>query len=131
MTVAAEAAAKSAGLPLALVHNALLEREAAGSTGVGDGVALPHARVPGLDRLQAVFVPLETPVPFGANDDQPVDLICVLLAPVDASGVEHVQAMAKLARLLRDPQRRAQIRKARTADAVHALLVQDAHPSAA
>ncbi|MBW3558786.1 MAG: PTS sugar transporter subunit IIA [Proteobacteria bacterium] len=131
LSLAAETAARNVGLPVGMVQAALLEREAVGSTGVGDGVALPHARLPGLDRLQAVFIRLDAPVPFGALDDQPVDLMCVLLVPAEAPGAEHIQALAKLARLLRQPRLREQIRKAQGADAIHALLVQSAQPSAA
>ena len=131
LTVAAEVAARSAGLPSAVVTSAILEREATGSTGVGDGVALPHARIPGLERLHAVFVRLDAPVPFDALDGQPVDLVLVLLVPAEASGAEHIQALARVARLLRQPELRRQLRKAQSADAIHALLVQDAQPSAA
>ena len=131
LTLAADIAARSARLPVAPVQAALLEREAAGGTGVGDGVALPHARLAGLDRLHAAFIRLDAPVPFEALDDQPVDLLCVLLIPAEAPGAEHIQALAKLARLLRQPRLREQIRKAQGADAIHALLVQNAQPSAA
>lgn len=131
LIVAADAAARAAGLPAPLVQAALAEREAQGSTGVGDGVALPHARMAGLDRLHAAFIRLDAPVEFGSMDNQPVDLIGVLLIPEADAGVEHIQALAKFARLLRHPERRALIRKAGGADAIHALLVQDARPSAA
>lgn len=130
IALAAELAAKSAGLAPASVLAALLEREATGSTGVGDGVALPHGRLPGLERLCAAFLRLDPPVPFGAMDDQPVDLVFVLLAPSDAPGVEHIQALAKVARLLRRPDLREQLRKAQTADAIHALLMREDQPSA-
>jgi PTS system nitrogen regulatory IIA component len=131
LTLAGEIAARNAGLPAAVVQSVLMEREAAGSTGVGDGVALPHGRVAGLSRLQASFIRLDAPIPFGSLDDQPVDLLCVLLVPAETSGAEHIQALAKLARVLRQPRLREQIRKAQSADAIHALLVQDAQPSAA
>ena len=131
LSLAGEIAARNAGLPAAVVQAALLEREAAGSTGVGDGVALPHGRVPGLQRLQASFIRLDAPVPFGSLEVRPVDLRCVLLAPAESSGAEHIQALARLARVLRQPRLREQIRKAQSADAIHALLVQDAQPSAA
>ena len=131
LVVAAEVAARTSGLPSPVIHAALLDREAAGSTGVGEGVALPHARLPGLDRMRAVFVRLESPVPFDAVDDQPVDLIFALLVPAEATGVEHLQALAKVARLLRRPELREQLRKAQSPDAVHALLARDSHPSAA
>jgi PTS system nitrogen regulatory IIA component len=88
-------------------------------------VAVPHARLKGLDRMRGVFVRLEQPVDFDAVDDQPVDLIFALFAPKDATGVEHLRALARVSRLLRQSDLRQQLRQARTTDAIHALLVQD------
>ena len=130
LSVIADIAARSFGLPSEQVLDALLEREAAGSTGVGHGVAVPHARLEGLDRMRAVFVRLEQPVPFEAVDDQPVDLMFALFAPKGASS-EHLRALARVSRLLRQPEIREQLRQARTAEAMHLLLVQEAQPSAA
>jgi PTS system nitrogen regulatory IIA component len=130
LTVIAEIAARSFGLKTAEVLDALLEREAAGSTGVGHGVAVPHARLPGLARLRGVFVRLEQPVEFQAVDDRPVDLLFALFAPPDAHG-EHLRALARVSRLLRQADIREQLRQARGADAIHALLVQEAKSSAA
>ncbi len=112
------------------VFDALVEREAHGSTGVGRGVAVPHARLPGLDRMRAVFVRLDAPVAFDAVDDQPVDLLFALFAPEHA-GSEHLRALARVSRLLRSEEMRQQLRLARNADAIHALLHQDAEASAA
>jgi len=131
LCVVAEMAARSFGLKKpAEVLDALLEREAAGSTGVGYGVAVPHARLKGIDRLRGVFVRLETPVAFDAVDDRPVDLIFALFAPPDASG-EHLRALARVSRVLRQADLREQLRKARGVDAILALLVQEARPTAA
>jgi PTS system nitrogen regulatory IIA component len=130
LTVVAEMAARAFRLKRVDVLEALLEREAAGSTGVGYGVALPHARLAGLDRLRGVFVRLEHPIDFQAVDDRPVDLIFALFAPPEASG-EHLRALARVARVLRQSDLREQLRQAHGADAVHALLVQEARPSAA
>jgi PTS system nitrogen regulatory IIA component len=130
LCVVAEMAARSFRLKPAEVLDALLEREAAGSTGVGYGVAVPHARLPGLTRLRGVFVRLEQPVAFDAVDDRPVDLIFALFAPPEASG-EHLRALARVSRVLRQSDLREQLRQARGADAIHALLVQEARPSAA
>lgn len=127
---AAEIAARLYGLKASAVADSLMERERKGSTGVGSGVAVPHARLQGLDRMRGLFVRLETPIDFGAVDDQPVDLMFVLLAPADAK-TEHLQALAKISRALRKPELREQLRQARTQDALHALLVQDTHSSAA
>jgi nitrogen PTS system EIIA component len=112
------------------VFDALVEREAQGSTGVGRGVAVPHARLPGLDRMRAVFVRLDEPVAFDAVDDQPVDLLFALFAPEHA-GSEHLRALARVSRLLRSDKMRQQLRLARSADAIYALLHQDAEASAA
>ena len=125
-----DVAARVLGRPASELFNALSEREAEGSTGVGYGVALPHARLERLDRLQAVFVRLETPVAFDAIDGQPVDLMLALFAP-DHAGVEHLRALARISRTLRRPGLREQLRTARTADAVRALLTLEASPSAA
>jgi len=130
LSVVADIAARSFGLSAGDVLDALLEREAAGSTGVGNGVAVPHARLQGLDRMRGVFVRLEQPVPFEAVDDQPVDLVFALFAPKAASS-EHLRALARVSRLLRKAEFREQLRQAKTADAIHVLLAQEAQPSAA
>jgi PTS system nitrogen regulatory IIA component len=132
LAVIAEIAARKLRLDAGDILDLLLEREAAGSTGVGHGVAAPHARLAGLDRMRGVFVRLEQPVDFDAVDDQPVDLVFALFAPKDA-GAEHLRALARVSRLLRQSDLREQLRQARTADAIHTLLVQEptARPSAA
>ncbi len=124
LAVIAEIAARNFGLDAGHTLDALTDREQAGSTGVGHGVAAPHARLAGLDRMRGVFVRLEQPVEFDSVDDQPVDLIFALFAPKDA-GTEHLRALARVSRLLRQPKLREHLRQARTVDAIHALLVQD------
>jgi PTS system nitrogen regulatory IIA component len=130
LSTAGEIAARLYGLKASAIADSLIERERKGSTGVGAGVAVPHARVEGLTRLRGIFMRLETPIDFGAVDDQPVDLVFVLLAPADAK-TEHLQALARISRALRKPELREQLRQARTQDALHALLVADTHSSAA
>ena len=88
LQMVADVAARQLGLDSAEVHQALLEREKLGSTGVGQGVAVPHAALKGLDRMHGIFVRLETPVDYDSIDDMPVDLIFALLAPENA-GTEH------------------------------------------
>ncbi|WP_068878932.1 MULTISPECIES: PTS IIA-like nitrogen regulatory protein PtsN [unclassified Phenylobacterium] len=131
LAVIAEIAGRNFGLEPAEVLEALSEREAAGSTGVGHGVGVPHARLEGLQRMRGIFVRLEQPVEFESVDDQPVDLLFALFAPKNA-GAEHLRALARVSRLLRQSDLREQLRKARSADAIHALLVQDmsARPAA-
>jgi len=130
LAVIAEIAARNFHLDAGDVLDALSEREAAGSTGVGYGVAVPHARLEGLQRMRGVFVRLEQPVEFESVDDQPVDLLFALFAPKNA-GAEHLRALARVSRIMRQSDLREHLRKARTADALHALLVQDAARPAA
>ena len=94
------------------------------------GVAVPHARLRDLDRMRGVFIRLETPVEFGAVDDQPVDLVFALLAPAHSRS-EHLRALARVSRVLRQADLREQLRQARSTDAVYALLAREARPSAA
>ncbi|QQQ17366.1 PTS IIA-like nitrogen regulatory protein PtsN [Brevundimonas vitis] len=128
--VLAEAAARNLGVDEQTVLDALMEREALGSTGLGSGVAVPHARLDGLNRVCAVFVRLDTPVNFGAVDDRPVDLLFGLFAP-PRDGAEHLRALAAVSRALRDPELREKLRQARTVDAVSALFVREAPATAA
>lgn len=128
--VLAEAAARNLGVDEQTVLDALMEREALGSTGLGSGVAVPHARLDGLNRVCAVFVRLDTPVNFGAVDDRPVDLLFGLFAP-PRDGAEHLRALAAVSRTLRDPELREKLRQARTVDAVSALFVREAPATAA
>jgi PTS system nitrogen regulatory IIA component len=130
LSVIADVAARSWGLDQAAVLDALLEREAAGSTGVGHGIAVPHARIEGLDQMRALFVRLETPIAYEAVDGAKVDLLFALLAPPDA-GTEHLRALARVSRLMRQSELRAQLRQARSSEAILALLEREAQPSAA
>lgn len=130
LNVVAEVAARAYHLDAGRVFDGLITREQAGSTGVGHGVAVPHARLPELRRMSAVFVRLYQPVAFEAVDGKPVDLLFALFAPADANG-EHLRALARVSRLLRKADLRERLRQARTIDAIHALLVDDAQPSAA
>lgn len=130
LTMVAEIAARFVEATAADVTAKLLERERLGSTGVGHGVAVPHARLKGLGRMHGVFIQLDEPVEFGAVDERPVDLIFALLAPADHPA-EHLRALAKVSRALRQADLREQLRQAKSADAVRALLVRDAGPKAA
>jgi PTS system nitrogen regulatory IIA component len=130
MHVLSEAAARSLNLDEQVVFDALMEREALGSTGLGSGVAVPHARLDGLDRVCAVFVRLDTPVVFGSVDDRPVDILFGLFAP-PRDGAEHLRALAAVSRALRSPELREKLRQARTLDAVNALFVREAPATAA
>ena len=126
----AETAAQAYGLDAQVVYDALNEREALGSTALGSGVAVPHARLAGLDGVSAVFVRLEQPVAFAALDERPVDLLLGLFAaPEDGAG--HLRALAAASRALRSPELRDQLRRAENADAVLALLLRQSEAEAA
>lgn len=109
------------GLDSAATLDALQERETLGPTGVGHGVALPHARLHGLDKVAGIFIRLERPLDFDAVDRMPVDLIFALFAPKD-SGVEHLKALAVVSRTLRDEATRAKLRQNTDPAALHAVL---------
>ena len=112
------------------VVSAASERERLGSTGVGNGVALPHARIDGMDRVVAGFARLAEPLEFDAVDGRPVDLVAFLLAPADAGGA-HLRALARVSRLLRRPELRARLRAAPDAQALYAILQDDQASAAA
>src|SRR5262245_2621282 len=99
----ADKAAALTGLDGRDILEALLQRERVGSTAVGRGIAIPHGRLAGLERILSLFARLEQPVDFEAPDEEPVDLIFVLLAPEHA-GADHLKALARVSRLLREPQ---------------------------
>src|SRR5947209_10103821 len=99
----------------------LLQREKLGSTGVGGGIAIPHGKLPKLTRLFGLFARLERPIDFEALDGQPVDLIFLLLAP-EAAGADHLKALARVARLLREGDVVSKLRQSRDADAIYAVL---------
>lgn len=101
------------------IRDALLEREQLGSTGVGEGVAIPHGKIKGLPKITGVLARLNQPIDFDSVDAQPVDLVFLLLAPEDASAA-HLKALAKVSRLLRDEDARAALRGAETAEGLYA-----------
>jgi nitrogen PTS system EIIA component len=104
------------------IFEILLQREKLGSTGVGNGIAIPHGKLPKLDHLFGLFARLDRPVEFEALDGQPVDLIFLLLAP-EAAGADHLKALARVARLLRDPDVARKLRESRDAEALYAVLM--------
>lgn len=112
------------------VFEALLERERLGGTGMGRGVAAPHARLPALDGIRGVFVSLDKAIDFDAVDDQPVDLVFALLAPEDA-GADHLRALARVSRALRDPAVCAKLRSCDDAAALYAVLTENLSTRAA
>jgi nitrogen PTS system EIIA component len=126
----ARKAAEMTGQAERSIFDVLLERERLGTTGVGRGIAIPHGKLPGLPGVVAVFARLERPVDFDSIDDQPVDLLCLLLAP-DGAGADHLKALARVSRLLRDPVLCDKLRGAESGDAIMALLAQQERSFAA
>ena len=104
-----------------VIFETLLQRERLGSTGIGHGIAIPHGKLPNLDKLFGVFARLDRPVDFEALDGQAVDLVFLLLAP-EGAGADHLKALAKVARLLRDPEIAHKLRESRDAEALYAVL---------
>lgn len=110
--------------------DALLQRERLGTTGIGHGIAIPHARISELDRLLGVFARLDRPVDFEALDDQPSDLVFLLVAP-DTADAESLKALARIARVLRDPAVQQQLRQERDRNSAHRLLTRKSECHAA
>ena len=118
-----ELAADAYGLNAGHVCSALMERESLGPTGVGKGIALPHARLDGLDGVCGTFLKLEKPLDFDSVDRQPVDLVFCLLAPEDA-GVDHLKALALVSRTMREPALCAKLRANADEATLHTLLTE-------
>ena len=126
----AKRAADIAGLHERTIFDALIERERLGTTGVGNGIAIPHGKLPGLDRLYGLFARLDKPIEFDSIDEQPVDLIFLLLAP-ECAGSDHLKALARVSRLLRDRRTCEKLRGSDDSDALYALLTLSAAEAAA
>jgi PTS system nitrogen regulatory IIA component len=119
----AQATAKLTGIDHRAIFETLSTREKLGSTGLGQGIAVPHGKIAALDRVRGVFARLAGPVDFGAVDGQPVDLVFVLLAP-DHAGADHLKALARISRLMRDPATVAKLRGTDTAEGLYAILTE-------
>ena len=128
-----ELAAKAAevtGLPEREIFDVILQRERLGSTGVGNGIAIPHGKLTSIKSIVGVFARLAAPVDFEALDDQPVDLVFLLLAP-EGSGADHLKALARIARVLRDSDMVAKLRVTESASAISTLLTDSPASNAA
>jgi PTS system nitrogen regulatory IIA component len=119
----AKCAARVTGVNDRKIFETLLERERLGSTGVGSGIAIPHGKLSDFKGLYGVFARLERPVEFDAIDEQPVDLIFLLLAP-EGAGADHLKALARVSRLLRDTSMCEKLRGTDTADGLYMVLTQ-------
>lgn len=118
------------GLPARTTLDALQDRESIGPTGVGNGVALPHARIDSLDHVAGVFLKLERPLPFEAVDRQPVDLVFALFAPGDG-GARHLKALASVSRALRSEKVRAKLRANDDPAILYSILIDSEQSQAA
>ena len=105
------------------IFDVLMERERLGTTGVGNGIAIPHGKLATVDRLYGLFARLETPVDFQSIDEQPVDLVFLLLAP-ETAGADHLKALARVSRLLRDASVCEKLRGTDNNEALYALLTE-------
>ena len=114
-------AAKLSGQNERVIFETLMQREKLGSTGVGNGIAIPHGKLPKLEKLFGFFARLERPIDFEAMDGQPVDLVFLLLAP-EGAGADHLKALARIARLLRDQDVAKKLRASRDAQAIYSVL---------
>ncbi len=118
-----QAMAKATGIDHRAIFETLSTREKLGSTGLGQGIAVPHGKIAALDRVHGLFARLAAPVDFEAVDGQPVDLVFVLLAP-DHAGADHLKALARISRLMRDPAIVAKLRGTDTAEGLYAILTE-------
>ncbi|MGV8831484.1 MAG: PTS sugar transporter subunit IIA [Devosia sp.] len=116
-------AAELTGHPRADILNAITSREELGSTGLGNGIAIPHGKIVGLKGVTALFARLDQPIEFDSVDDQPVDLVIMLLAPTGA-GADHLKALSRVARLLRTEAVVEELRKTQDPARLHAILTE-------
>ena len=124
------ACVRATGLDERKIFGVLMDRERLGTTGVGSGIAIPHGKLAELDRLYGIFARLEKPVDFQSIDDRPVDLIFVLLAPEEA-GADHLKALARVSRLLRDHDICDKLRGTAEVDALFAIMTESQETRAA
>jgi PTS system nitrogen regulatory IIA component len=116
-------AAAHTGLSERDIFDTLLQRERLGSTGVGHGVAIPHGKLAALENITGLFVRLDEPIDFDAIDDQPVDLVFLLLAP-ESAGADHLKALARISRLLREPKAVKKLRTSKDGAALYSVLTE-------
>ena len=119
----AQRAAELTGLPERRIFETLIERERLGSTGMGQGIAIPHGRLAGLSKISGLFARLETPIAYDAVDNQPVDLIFLLLAP-EGAGADHLKALARVSRLLRNQATCEKLRATKDGQVLFSLLTE-------
>ena len=123
-------ASKLTGVPEREIFDVILQRERLGSTGVGHGVAIPHGKLNSISSIKGVFARLENAVDFEALDDEPVDLVFLLLAP-EGAGADHLKAPSRIARVLRDQELVNKLRRTDSASAIYAFLNEEQASNAA
>lgn len=126
----ARKASEATGVSERAVLDVLLERERLGTTGIGSGIAIPHGKLPGLEKLYGCFARLETPIDFDSVDNEPVDLIFLLLAP-ESAGADHLKALARISRVLRNAAHCDKLRTAAGSEKIYSLLTADIQSRAA
>ncbi|EJF76517.1 PTS IIA-like nitrogen regulatory protein PtsN [Bartonella birtlesii] len=130
LQILAEKAAELTNLSERVIFDIVLQREKLGSTGLCGGIAIPHGKLPEIDRIIGIFAHLENPVDFEALDDEPIDLVFLLLAPENA-GADHLKALSQIARVLRHSDVVQKLRNTHDADELHTLLIQNSESNAA
>ncbi|EJF80165.1 PTS IIA-like nitrogen-regulatory protein PtsN [Bartonella sp. DB5-6] len=130
LQILAEKAAELTGLSERVIFDIVLQREKLGSTGLGGGIAIPHGKLLGINKIIGIFARLESPVDFEALDDEPIDLVFLLLAPENA-GADHLKALSQIARVLRHADVVQKLRNTHDASALYALLIQNSESNAA
>lgn len=125
-----ERAAELTDLSAREIFDTILQREKLGSTGVGNGIAIPHGKFDKFEKIFGVFARLSEPIDFDSLDEKPVDIVFLLLAP-ESAGADHLKALSRIARVLRDPQRLAALRAAQAEAGLYELIVGDAQSDAA
>ncbi|MGF9565419.1 PTS IIA-like nitrogen regulatory protein PtsN [Neorhizobium sp. JUb45] len=123
-------AAKLTGVPEREIFDVIVQRERLGSTGVGHGIAIPHGKLTAISQIVGLFARLDTPVDFEALDDEPVDLVFLLLAP-EGAGADHLKALSRIARVLRDQDLVTKLRATDSASAIYAFLNEEQASNAA
>ena len=125
LQVLASRASDLTGLDQRDIFDILLQRERLGSTGVGHGIAIPHGKMGGLRQIFGLFAKLDDPIEFDAIDEEPVDLVFVLLAP-ESAGADHLKALARISRLLRDSSALEKLRGSKDRAALYSVLTEPA-----
>ena len=125
-----ERAARSCEVSAREIFDTLLQRERLGSTGIGNGIAIPHGKIARIERISGVFARLEKPIDFESLDGEPVDLVLLLIAP-ETAGADHLKALARAARLLRSQSVTAKLRSTRDAGLIYSILAEEPRSNAA